>query len=133
MERFGAGDHPVARAQFRLVRDTDAKEAEDAAFFHAVTYFRDGDWARTTHDLKRLLRRRPGSRWVPSVHWHLAVCDLRRGRVQRARERFRWIVRRFPDDPSTVEGARGELRRMARRHGGLVGALWARLTAEAEP
>jgi hypothetical protein len=127
MERLSAGDHPTARAHLALVRDGDAREADDAAFFYAVTLFRDGDWARAAHELKRLRARRPGGRWVPSIHWHLAICDLRRGRTRRARERFEWIVRRFPEDPATVEGARGELRRMERGRGGLVGELWRRM------
>jgi TolA-binding protein len=131
MERLNAGDHKMARAHFALVRDTDAPEADDAAFFYAVTRFRDSDWLRAAHEFKRLLHRHPAGRWTPPIPWHLAICDLRRGRLQRAREHFRWIVRSYPEDPATVEGARGELRRMSPNRGGLVGALWSRLTAAA--
>jgi hypothetical protein len=132
MERFNKGDHPAARAYFRSVIGTTAPAAEDATFFHAASYFRQEDWGRAEHEFKHLLVAFPRSRWIAAAHWHIAMCDLRRGRMRRARARFRYIIRRFPEDTATVDGSRTELRRIARRRDGVLVELWRRLVERAE-
>jgi TolA-binding protein len=107
--------------------DADVPESEDANFFYAVSFFRQENWARTRHEFKHLLGRFPSGRWAASAHWHLAICDVRRGRIRRARIGFRYVMRRFPSDPSTVEGARNELRRLGRQHDGVLIRLWDRV------
>jgi hypothetical protein len=126
MERFDAGDHRAARAHFRVLIDAGGPESDDAAFFYAASFFRQENWARATREFKHLIGRNRTGKWVPSAHWHIGICDLRRGRVPRARDRFTWIIRRFPKDVPTVEGSRAELRRLAKRRG-LLPRLWARV------
>jgi hypothetical protein len=126
MERFEHNDPRVARAHFRAVMDTKAPEAEDATFFYAVTFFRQERWEAAQHAFKRLIARYPRGHWVSAVHWHIAIADVRRGHIRRARARFVSVIRRFPQDPVTAENARAELRRLAPRGRGLVVELWDR-------
>jgi hypothetical protein len=129
MERFEAGDHRAARAHFRVLMDAHGTMADDATFFYAVSFFRQENWGRASREFKHLLGRSPDSRWIPAVHWHIAICDLRRGRVRRARARFEDIVHRFARDPVTVANARAELERIGRRREGLLTRMWRRIRA----
>ena len=129
MAAFNGGRQRVARAHLRSVIDGGTSEAEDARYFYAVSFFREDNWARASREWKHLLGHHPGGRWTAAAHWHLGICDLRRGRTRRARARFEYIVRRFPHDVVTVENARAELLRTGSRRGGLVGELWRRLHA----
>jgi TolA-binding protein len=129
MAAFNGGEQRVARAHLRSVIDGGTPEAEEARYYYAVSFFREDNWARASREFKHLLGHHPDGRWVAAAHWHLGICDLRRGRTRRARARFEYIVRRFPHDAATVENARAELLRTGRRRGGLVGELWRRLHA----
>jgi hypothetical protein len=129
MAAFDAQNYRTARAHFRVVMDAGTPDAPNAAFFYAASFFREESWDRAAREFKRLIRRFPQSSWVPAAHWHVAICDLRRGRTRRALAGFRAVVRRFPQDGITVENARIELRRMARRRG-LLGNLVARLAGD---
>jgi hypothetical protein len=126
MERFDHADYRGARAHLHALMNTQATEAEDATFFYAVTFFRQERWDPTQHAFKHLIARFPHGHWLAAAHWHIAVADVRRGRIRRARARFASIVRRFPQDPATVANARAELRRLAPRGRGLIAELWAR-------
>jgi TolA-binding protein len=114
------------------MREPGVPQAQDAAFFYAASFFRQSDWTRASREFKRLLARDPHGRWAAAAHWHIAICDLRRGRVRRARARFAWVIRRFPEDRATVEGARVELRRITGARRGLLVELWRRLTGRAD-
>jgi hypothetical protein len=126
MQRLQKGDSRGARAYFRAVMGSKAPEAEDATFFYAVTFFREERWPAAEHAFKQLRARYPKGHWIPAVHWHVGIADARQGHIRRARARFASIVRRFPQDPVTVENARAELRRLAPRGRGLVQELWHR-------
>jgi len=126
--RFDAADYPAARAHYHVLIASTAPEAEDASFFYAASFFRQEKWQRASHEFKRLHARFPDGRWAAAAHWHLAIADLRRGRVRRARERFAYVIRRYPHDPATVMNAEAELARLRRRRGGLLVELWWRLT-----
>jgi hypothetical protein len=120
MERLQQADHRAARAYFRAVMTSKAPQAEDAAFFYAVTFFRQERWEAAQHAFKQLIKRFPSGHWLAAGHWHIAIADARRGRIRRARARFASIIRRFPQDPATVTNARFELRRLTPRGHGLV-------------
>jgi hypothetical protein len=123
---FDKGQYMEARAHYRVLMDGQYPESEDARFFYAASFYRQEKWARAAHEFKHLLARFPHGRWVSAVHWHLALCDLRRGRNRRARERFAYIVRHFPNDTVTVANANSELSRLRRRHEGVLMQLWRR-------
>jgi TolA-binding protein len=124
---FEAGEPRAARAHLRVLMDAGGPEAEEATFYYAVSFFRQGDWARTTREFKRLIGRFPNSRMLAAAHWHIAISDLRRGRVRRGRERFAYLIRRFPNDPTTVANSRAELTRLERRNEGLLVRWWRRI------
>lgn len=127
MERFEAGDRRAARAHFRVLMAGSGPVAEDATFYYAASFFRDESWERARHEFKRMIARYPRGRWIPTAHWHIGITELRQGRVRRARARFAYVARAFPQDPVTVQNARAELKRLSRRDG-LVVDLWRRLT-----
>ena len=125
---FEAGQHRPARAHFRVLMDAGGPEAEDATFYYAASFFHQQSYARASREFKHLIGHFPRGRWVSAAHWHIAICDLRRGHVRRARERFEYIIRRFPNDPSTVTNSKAELVRIQRRNQGYLVRLWHRIT-----
>jgi tetratricopeptide (TPR) repeat protein len=127
MARYDARDYPAARMHFRKLLLGTSAEAEDAAFFYAASFFREGDWRRARHEFKRLLWRWPRSRWVPAAYWHVATCEKQLGHSVRARRLLATIVRRFPDDPTTVRMARHELASVQRRRRGVLTEWWRRV------
>ena len=125
---FEAGQHRQARAHLRFLMDAGGAQAEDATFFYAATFFREEKWARARREFKRLLKRFPKGRWTAAAHWHIAICDLRRGQARRARARFLYLTRHAQGDPVTAENARSELVRLTRRREGWLLQTWHRLT-----
>ena len=124
MALYDKSEYPEARAHFRKAFATTHPEAENAAFFYAATFYRQGNWPRTGHEFKRLIRRWPHGRWVPSAYWHIAQAEKAIGRNGRARRLFASIVRRFPKDPATVNLAQRELSTFERRREGLLAKWW---------
>jgi tetratricopeptide (TPR) repeat protein len=102
---FDKSRYTEARAHYRVLMNGNSAEREDARFFYAVSFYRQEKWARAAHEFKHLIAHFPHGRWVAAAHWHLALCDLRRGRSRRARARFAYIVRRFPNDAVTAANA----------------------------
>ncbi|MGH7893914.1 MAG: tetratricopeptide repeat protein, partial [Candidatus Binatia bacterium] len=128
MGRYERNDYPGARIYFRkLLRDHPAT-SEDAAFFYAATFFRESRWTRAEHEFKRLVARYPHGRWIAGAHWHIAMCEVRRGHIARGRARLAYVVRRFASDTGTAALAQEELRKIQHRRGGVVLELWRRLT-----
>jgi hypothetical protein len=125
-ELFDKNRYAEARAHYRVLIDGNSPEAEDARFFYAVSFHREEKWARAAHEFKHLRARFPHGRWVAAAHWHLALCDLRRGRSRRARARFAYIIRRFEKDTVTAANAQSELNRLRRRNEGWIQQMWRR-------
>ena len=124
MQHYEAGDYAAARPFFRKLLATTTPEGENAAFFYAATFYRQGDWTRARHEFKRLIRRDRRGRWVPAAYWHLATCERNLGRARRARRLFTLVVRRFPNDPSTTALAARDLTQLARRQRGVLIDWW---------
>jgi len=123
---FDKSRYTEARAHYRVLMNGNSAEREDARFFYAVSFYRQEKWARAAHEFKHLIAHFPHGRWVAAAHWHLALCDLRRGRSRRARARFAYIVRRFPNDAVTAANAQSELNRLRRRNEGWIQQMWRR-------
>jgi hypothetical protein len=124
MAEYDATDYPAARVYFRKLLRMNHPESENAAFFYAATFHREGAFPRARHEFKRLIRRHPKSRWIPAAYWHIAMCEKNAGRNSRARRLFAMIVRRFPYDPATVNLARRDLETFQRRRGGVLIEWW---------
>jgi hypothetical protein len=124
MALYDKGDNAGARIWFKKLMETKDPEAENGAFFYAASFFRDGDYMRARHEFKRLIRRFPKGRWVPSAYWHIATCEKTLGRMVRSRRLFASIVRRFPNDPATVAMAKRELATFERRREGVIAKWW---------
>ena len=124
MARYDKTDYPGARVYFRKLRAMSHPEAENGAFFYAATFFRQADWRRARHEFKHLLDRFPSGRWVAPAYWHIASCEKNLGRTGRARRLFMLVVRRFPDDTSTVNMARRDLATFESRREGVIARWW---------
>jgi hypothetical protein len=57
----------------------------------------------------------------------VATCEKQLGHSVRARRLLATIVRRFPDDPTTVRMARHELASVQRRRRGVLTEWWRRV------
>jgi tetratricopeptide (TPR) repeat protein len=127
LELLSKDDHPRARAYFRrIVRDYPDR-AEDARFYTAVSFFREPDCKRSIKGFKELLRHDPRSHWVPAAHLHMATCERKLGNVARAQARLCYLITHFTQDPTTVEGARMDIRTITFRNEGILTRLWKRI------
>jgi hypothetical protein len=128
MTKYDANEYAAARPWFRKLMDMGTRESENATFFHAASFYREGSTERARRAFKRLIRRYPRSRWVPAAYWHLGSCERTLGHNRRARRIFESIVRRFPRDPSTVGMAARELQGFQRRRRGALVEWWESMT-----
>lgn len=102
IERFDANDYPGARAFTGALLDRfPANErADDAAYFSAVTHWREGDARRTITEFQRLLARFPSSPWTAAAHYHIGLALRVLGRPDEARQAFAASVQTARlDDP----------------------------------
>jgi tetratricopeptide (TPR) repeat protein len=73
---------------------------DDAAYFRAVTYWREQEPIRTIREFERFLAQFPSSRIVPAAHYHVGLSYGLLGRYAEAREAFEAAVRTSdPRDP----------------------------------
>jgi hypothetical protein len=102
IERFDAQDYPGTRAFMVALRDRFPNHAlrDEAAYFAAVTYWRENDPHRTIREFDALLARSPASRMAGAAHYHIGLSYRQLGRPARAREAFEAAVRfSGPQDP----------------------------------
>ena len=124
MAKYDATEYAAARAYFRKLVEMDSPDSENAAFFYAASFYREGSGERARRAFKRLIRRFPESRWVPAAYWHVGSCEKALGHNRRARRIFRNTMRRFPNDRSTVDMSRRELESLQRRRRGVLVEWW---------
>jgi tetratricopeptide (TPR) repeat protein len=103
IERFDAQDYPGTRAWMGALLDRfpDHERGADAAYFVAVTYWREQDPHRAIREFEALLARFPSSRIVPAAHFHIGLSNRLLGRPAEAREAFEAALRfSDPRDPA---------------------------------
>jgi outer membrane protein assembly factor BamD (BamD/ComL family) len=102
IERFDAQDYPGTRVWMGalLERFPGHELEDDAAYFVAVTHWREQDPHRTIREFEDFLARFPSSRIVPAAHYHVGLSYRLLGRPAEAREAFEAAVRSSdPRDP----------------------------------
>jgi hypothetical protein len=124
MAKYDTQDYAASRVYFRKLLGMTHPESENAAFFYAASFYREGNFQRARHEFKRLIRKYPQGRWTPAAYWHIATCEKNAGHNGRARRILASIVRRFPKDPSTVLMAQRDLESVQRRRGGVLVEWW---------
>jgi len=126
MERMNQGDYRGARSYFRKLQLDHPSRAEEARFFYAASFLREGDWPRCLHAFKGLIRDYPTSPRVPQEYWHLAICDRNTGRLARSMALLGYTMRLASSDPATTEMAASDLKVLRRRRGGILIDWWLR-------
>jgi hypothetical protein len=102
IERFDAQDYPATRAHMDalLARFPEHHLADDAAYFSAVTHWREQELERTIREFEAFLVEFPASSLVRAAHFHIALAHRLVGRDARARAAFEATVRTSrPEDP----------------------------------
>jgi hypothetical protein len=102
IERFDAQDYPGTRAWMGALLDRfpDDDLSDDAAYFEAVTYWREQDLQRTIREFEALLARFPSSRLVRAAHYHIGLSQRVLGHPAEAKQAFEATVRSSdPLDP----------------------------------
>jgi tetratricopeptide (TPR) repeat protein len=102
IERFDAQDYPGTRAFMGALIDRYRGHVlrSEAAYFLAVSYWREDDPERTIREFDAFLARYPSSRLVGAAHFHIGLSNRRLGRYPEAREAFEATVRfSSPHDP----------------------------------
>lgn len=94
IERFDAQDYPEARAFMLAIleRFPGDELCDDAAYFAAVTHWREHDIPRTIREFRNLTLRFPHSRWVAAAHYHIGLSHRLMGRERQAEEAFEAAV-----------------------------------------
>ncbi len=125
MKALEAGLHAEARRHFGFIttRMPESALAEDAFYFHGVTFWREADFPGTIGEFQKLLDRFPKGRQAPGAHYHIAMACREMGKTEEARRHFQVILDHFPQDTTT--------RQLARQQIDLLPALplWERLKA----
>jgi hypothetical protein len=100
--RFDAQDYPGTRALMGalLSRFPESAFADQAAYFHAVAYWREYDSRRTIEEFEAFLQRHPRSGLVRAAHYHIGMARRLQGRFPEARAAFEATLRTSdPRDP----------------------------------
>lgn len=95
VERFDAEDYPGTRAWMRalLTRFPGSPLCDQAAYFVAVSYWREVDLQRTIREFEAFLVGYPRSRLTRAAHYHIGMSNRVLGRYPEAREAFEATVR----------------------------------------
>ncbi|TFG91381.1 MAG: tetratricopeptide repeat protein [Myxococcales bacterium] len=95
IERFDAQDYPGTRAWMRALLDRFPGHAleSDAAYFVAVTYWRERDPQRTSGEFEAFLAQFPSSRLRRAAHYHIGLSHRMLGHYAAAKAAFEATVR----------------------------------------
>jgi len=95
IERFDARDYPGTRDWMRalLGRFPDHALGDQAAYFAAVTYWREQEPQRTIREFEAMLARFPSSRLLRAAHYHIGLSHRALGHYAAAKEAFEATVR----------------------------------------
>jgi hypothetical protein len=103
IERFDAQDYPGTRTWMSALLDRfpGHELGDDAAYFVAVTYWREQDPHRTIREFEALLAGFQSSPLVGAAHYHIGLSHLLLGRDAEATEAFEATIR--SSDPLDLE------------------------------
>jgi TolA-binding protein len=99
MARFDRGAYQDARDLFARVVEADpsARIGELAAYFIAVSYFKEGRFRDTIGEFETFVNAYAGSDLVPEAYYHVALSHSNLQEPAMAREVFEGVIRDFPD------------------------------------
>jgi tetratricopeptide (TPR) repeat protein len=96
IEHFDAGEYARTRGYMAAIRERfpESARSADAAYFFAVTFWREQDCRRMLPAFEELVRDTPHSPWVAAAHYHIGLCLKQQGRTRAARNAFEEARRR---------------------------------------
>ncbi len=116
MTRFDASEYVDARRHFAALLTTypDSAMSEDAAYFHAVSFWREGDAHATVTEFSKLLDTYPDGRWAAGAHYHIGLAYKDLGNVDLARQQFVQVMSAAPPNDPLSGLARDQLQELPR-------------------
>jgi TolA-binding protein len=99
MAFFDRGAYPDAREGFARIVESDpsSRAGELAAYFIAVSYFKEARFRDTINEFEKFITGYSGSDYVPEAFYHIAVSHSNLQEPATAREVFEGVIRDFPD------------------------------------
>jgi len=96
---FTKGDYPGARRYFEevLKRYPQTLMVDQAAYHHAMCFFREKEWESAIKSLKWLLEVYPETGRGAEALYHAGVCYLNLGQTKEAHEQFTKTIQGFPN------------------------------------
>ena len=95
---FTKGDYATARRYFMQVlkRHPQTLIVDQAGYHHAMCFFREKDWSNTIRSLDWLIETYPETGRAAEAFYHIGLCYLNLGKTEKAREKFKETIKRFP-------------------------------------
>ena len=97
---FTGQDYSSAKKMFKEVMDTYPQSivADDASFMYAMCFYREDDWENTLGALSWLLKTYPETRKAAESCYHIGICHIKIGQMDKARMYFEKTIRDFPTE-----------------------------------
>ena len=95
---FEKQDYVTARRRFEraIFLGGASNTAADATFFRAASLLRVGNPAAALVGYQAVIDEFPDSIWVAESHYHVGLCLRQLGRLNEAKERFRYVITTYP-------------------------------------
>jgi TolA-binding protein len=86
-----------ARGNFKRVLEKYpmAGVADQASYYHAITYYMEDDCAQTIPAFKQLISQYPESVWVPEAYYHIGLCHRKLHNETEAMKAFVYVAEQF--------------------------------------
>jgi TolA-binding protein len=99
MTFFDRGAYAEARTLFASVIEPDpsSRRAELAAYFYAVSFFKEARFRETIDEFTRFINAYAGSDYVPEASYHIGLSHEQLREPGKAREAFENVIRSYPD------------------------------------
>jgi hypothetical protein len=97
---FSRQDYSNAKKMFKEVMNDYPQSiaVDDAGFMYAMCFYRENDWENTLGALSRLLETYPETRRAAESWYHVGMCNVKIGRLDKAHAYFEKTIRDFPKD-----------------------------------
>lgn len=114
MRLFDANEYTEAQTYYRKILEQfpGSIQANDAAYFNAVCYFRRQDWKAAVSAFSRLIQEFPESNWVAGAHYHIGYGYKEMKKNDQARSEFQYVLDHFSSDKPLAAMAAEQLQQL---------------------
>jgi TolA-binding protein len=112
MELFDKQQYWEAQRYYYEIFSKFAKspEANNALYYHAICFFRQGDWENTIADFNNLIDMYPQSQWVAGAYYHIGLSHVSLNNKDKANSSFAYVIKHFPDNTHLVDLSKTQVR-----------------------